>query len=69
MGSSMDAGRRTVSRLLGEEPDTPDDEDDDDADEETPAQVGRPPQGSSDFRNFTDAEMTSLRRCLDLLRQ
>jgi hypothetical protein len=69
LGSSMEAGRRTVSRLLGEEPDTLDDEDEDDADEETPAQVGRPPQGSSDFKHFTEAEMTSLRRCLDLLKQ
>jgi hypothetical protein len=69
MGSSMEAGRRTMSKLLGEEPDTPDDEDEDDAEEETPPQVGRPPQGASDFKNFTDAEVTSLRRCLDLLRQ
>lgn len=69
MGSSMEAGRRTIRRLLGEEPDTPDDEDDDDADEEEPAQVGRPPQGASDFKNFTDAELKSLRRCLDLLKQ
>ncbi len=69
LGSSMEAGRRTVSKLLGEEPDTPDDEDEDDAEEETPAQVGRPPQGASDFKNFTDAELTSLRRCLELLKQ
>jgi hypothetical protein len=58
-----------MSKLLGEEPDTPDDEDEDDAEEETPPQVGRPPQGASDFKNFTDAEVTSLRRCLELLRQ
>lgn len=69
MGSSMEAGRRTIRKLLGEEPDTPDDEDDDDADEEEPAQVGRPPHGASDFKNFTDAELKSLRRCLDLLKQ
>ena len=54
LGSSMEAGRRTVSKLLGEEPDIPDDEDEDDAEEEAPAQVGRPPQGASDFKNFTD---------------
>ncbi|MHB8949722.1 MAG: SNF2-related protein, partial [Rhodoferax sp.] len=30
MGSSMEAGRRTVAKLLGEEPDAPDDEDEDD---------------------------------------
>ncbi|MDP1525047.1 MAG: phospholipase D-like domain-containing protein [Rhodocyclaceae bacterium] len=69
MGSSMEAGRRTVAKLLGEEPDTLDDEDEDDAEEEMPAQVGRPPQGVSDFKNFTDAEIASLRRCLDLLKQ
>jgi hypothetical protein len=43
MGSSMEAGRRTVATLLGEEPDAPDDEDEDDA-EEASVQVGRPPQ-------------------------
>lgn len=68
MGSSMEAGRRTVAKLLGDEPDTPDDEDEDDGEEEVPAQVGRPPQGVSDFKNFTDPEITSLRRCLDLLK-
>jgi len=69
LGSSMEAGRRTVAKLLGEEPDAPDDEDDDDADDEAPAQVGRPPQGASDFKNFTDKETDSLRRCLSLLKQ
>jgi hypothetical protein len=69
MGSSMEAGRRTVAKLLGEAPDAPDDEDEDDAEEEVPVPVGRPPQGASDFKNFTDAEITSLRRCLDLLKQ
>ncbi len=69
LGSSMEAGRRTVSKLLGEEPDTPDDEDDDDAEEDAPPQVGRPPLGASDFKSFTDAEITSLRRCLALLKQ
>jgi len=71
LGSSMEAGRRTVGKLLGEEiePDIPDDEDDDDAEEETPAQIGRPPHGVSDFKNFTNAEKASLRRCLALLRQ
>ncbi|MFZ4598918.1 MAG: phospholipase D-like domain-containing anti-phage protein [Terrimicrobiaceae bacterium] len=69
LGSSMEAGRRTIRKLLGQEPDAPDDEDEDDAEEEEPAQVGRPPQGASDFKNFTDAEITSLRRCLELLKQ
>ena len=69
LGSSMEAGRRTVSKLLGEEPDTPTDEDEDDSEEEAPLQVGRPPQGASDFKNFTDAERASLQRCLKLLRE
>jgi hypothetical protein len=68
LGSSMEAGRRTISKLLGEEPDTPTDEDEDDAEEEVPSQ-GRPSQGVSDFKNFTAAEVTSLRRCLELLKQ
>ena len=68
LGSSMEAGRRTIRKLLGEEPDTPDDEDEDDAEEDEPPQVGRPPQGVSDFKNFTTDELKSLRRCLELLR-
>ena len=68
LGSSMEAGRRTIRKLLGEEPDTPDDEDEDDAEEDEPPQVGRPPQGVSDFKNFTADELKSLRRCLELLR-
>lgn len=69
LGSSMEAGRRTVGKLLGEEPETLDDEDEDDAEEEGPIQAGRPPQGISDFKNFTDAERASLERCLKLLKE
>ena len=69
LGSSMEAGRRTIRRLLGADSDAPDDEDEDDAEEDEPAQVGRPPQGASEFKNFTDAELSSLNRCLELLRQ
>ena len=69
MGSSMEAGRRTVAKLLGDEPDIPDDEDEDDVDEDVPAQLGRPPQGVSDFKDFTAPEITALRRCLSLLKQ
>ena len=74
LGSSMEAGRRTVQRLLGEEPDLVNDEDDDDGDDggdgdsAIVAVVGRPPQGVSDFKNFTVAEVASLRRCLQLLK-
>jgi hypothetical protein len=69
LGSSMEAGRRTVSKLLGQEADVPDDEDDDDAEEEAVFQVGRPPQSASDFKNFTAAERASLERCLKLLKE
>jgi hypothetical protein len=69
LGSSMEAGRRTIQRLLGEEPDTLDDEEDDHIEEEMPTQVGRPAQGTSDFKDFTTEEIASLQRCLELLRQ
>ena len=69
MGSSMEAGRRTVAKLLGDEPDIPNDEDEDDIDEDVPASLGRPPQGASDFKDFTAQEITALRRCLSLLKQ
>jgi len=69
LGSSMEAGRRTVAKLLGEEPDIGDDEDEDDVEEDVPTQGGRPSQGASDFKDFTKAEVASLRRCLNLLKQ
>lgn len=69
LGSSMEAGRRTVAKLLGEEQDDATDEDEDDADENIPVRPGRPAQGASDFKDFTEAELKSLRRCLELLRQ
>lgn len=71
LGSSMEAGRRTVAKLLGEEIETPDDldENEDYLEEDVPVQVGRPPQGASEFKNFGDLEITALRRCLDLLKQ
>ena len=68
LGSSMEAGRRTIRRLLGADSDAPDDEDEDDAEEDEPAQVADH-QGASEFKNFTDAELSSLNRCLELLRQ
>jgi superfamily II DNA/RNA helicase len=69
LGSSMEAGRRTLRKLLGEDPDTPDDEEEDDIEEDEPTQLGRPPEGGSEFKNFTNDELKSLRRCLDLLKQ
>ncbi|NCC39654.1 MAG: helicase SNF2 [Gammaproteobacteria bacterium] len=68
LGSSMEAGRRTISKLLVGEVEPPDDEDEDDAEEEIPA-VGRSASGASDFKNFTDEERAALERCLKLLRE
>lgn len=69
LGSSMEAGRRTVRKLLGEEPDVPDDEEEEYPEEDEPTQLGRPPQEASDFKNYTGPEIASLRRCLELLKQ
>lgn len=69
LGSSMEAGRNTVIKLLGHEADELNDEDDDDADDEDGNQQGRAAQADSEFKNFTEAEITSLSRCLALLRQ
>jgi hypothetical protein len=68
LGSSMEAGRRTINKLLVGEVELPDDEDEDDTEEDVPA-VGRPASGASDFKNFTDDEYASLERCLKLLRE
>jgi hypothetical protein len=70
LGSSMEAGRRTLRKLLGDDADLADEEEDDEAEEdEEPAQVGRPPLGAGEFKDFTAEEVRSLRRCLDLLQQ
>jgi ERCC4-related helicase len=63
----MEAGRRTIRKLLGMDPDVPDDEDDDEPEDDNVPQVGRPPVGASDFKNFTEGELASLQRCLDSL--
>ncbi len=67
LGSSMEAGRRTLRKLLGGEPDIPDDEEEDDAEEEAPTSTGMPNPGASDFKDFTAAELAALERCLKLL--
>jgi hypothetical protein len=70
IGSSMEAGRRTIRKLLGEDPDAPEDDDEeDDTEDEEQIPVGRPARGASDLKNFTGAEIALLRRCLDLLNQ
>jgi hypothetical protein len=69
VGSSMEAGRRTIGKLLGAEPDSLDDEEDDDVEEDAIPFPGRQVSAASDFKNFTLAEITSLRRCLKLLEE
>lgn len=69
LGSSMEAGRNTIVKLLGHHADELSDEEDDDTDDEDGNQAGRPAQADSEFKNFTDAEIASLSRCLALLRQ
>ena len=67
LGSSMEAGRRTVMKLLGQDPDLVLDEEDDEVEEESGSTASQ--DTVSEFKQFTDAERASLQRCLDLLRQ
>lgn len=69
LGSSMEAGRKTVLKLLGHAPDDLSDEEDDDAEDDGGQQAARPLQPASEFKNFTAAEVASLSRCLELLKQ
>ena len=68
LGSSMEAGRRTIAKLLGRELDEITDEDDDDAEEDM-NQMPVEGNSRSDFKNFTADEIASLDRCLKLLEQ
>ena len=69
LGSSIEAGRSTVSKLLGYAPDLPDDEDDDDFEDDDQAMNGLQKNTKSDFKNFTDEERDALERCLSLLKE
>jgi len=69
LGSSMEAGRRTLAKLLELDPDMTDDEEDEEDDEEGSTQAGRPTATNSEIKNFTPAEIASLSRCLELLKQ
>jgi hypothetical protein len=51
----MEAGRRTVSKLLGQEPDLPDDEDDDELEDDLQPQLARGTAVSSDFKDWFQA--------------
>jgi hypothetical protein len=63
----MEAGRSTIRKLLGLDPETGEDEEEDDDEPEEANQVPTTPP--SDFKNFTDQEIRSLTRCLALLDQ
>jgi superfamily II DNA/RNA helicase len=68
----MEAGRRTVLKLLGQEFEEFTDEEDDfdgDAEREETLAIGRSNQTESEFKNFTTDEVKSLNRCLELLKQ
>lgn len=69
LGSSIEAGRATISKLLGEGPGScrpVDDEDDDDREDDFAKDLS----GVSDeFTNYTAEEVASLSRCLQLLKQ
>ena len=70
LGSSMEAGRRTISKLLGIESDVLDEEEDDEPEEEVASGSShRVPTPPSEFKNFTSAEIASLERCLKLLKE
>lgn len=69
LGSSMEAGRRTVERLLGADYEAAVEEEDETLEDETPRGPGRPPAGASDMKDFTTDEIHSLQRCHELLKE
>jgi len=70
LGSSMEAGRNTVMKLLDSAlDDLSDDDDDDDEAEDGYGGESGDRATNSEFKNFEKAEVASLNRCLNLLRQ
>ena len=72
LGSSMEAGRRTVIKLLGQQFEEISDEEDDfdeEAEREEAMAIAWMNQSESEFKNFTMEEVQSLNRCLQLLKQ
>lgn len=73
LGSSMEAGRRTICKLLELEENDLDEEEDDSQEDseavEAPTRRGRPSNADSEFKDFTGDEIASLERCLKLLRE
>ncbi len=68
LGSSMEAGRKTIEKLLAHSTEDLEAEDDDSV-EETNGHNGHNGGEPSDFKDFTPAEVASLSRCLGLLKQ
>ena len=64
LGSSLEAGKNTIGKLLGIDDTTTTDEDetDEEADES-------PQHEASEFRNFSEPELKALMRCLKLLEE
>lgn len=70
LGSSMQAGRNTVTRLLGREHDQAlEEEDDAYLDEVEPPSPGRPSRAEGELKDFTGEELAALDRCLRLLQE
>ena len=72
LGSSMEAGRRTVTKLLGQDLEEFGEEEDDfedEAEDELQVRVNHANHAESEFKNYTIDEVTSLNRCLALLKQ
>ncbi len=70
LGSSMEAGRRTVTKLLNlETEDVTEDEDDFSEAEDSSENRGPGRDVESELRDYTEEEAAALRRCLDLLQQ
>ena len=71
LGSSMEAGRRTVTKMLSYEADEVADEEDDFSDlaEESGEMRGPSREAEAALRDYTEEEAASLRRCLMLLQQ
>lgn len=72
LGSSMEAGRRTVIKLLGQQFEEISDEEDDfdeEAEREQALAIAGINHPASEFKNFTTEEVQSLSRCLQLLKQ
>lgn len=72
LGSSIEAGRRTIVKLLGHDLEGFDEEDEDleegqERDEAIADRHGN--HADSEFKDFSDDEITSLNRCLALLKQ